>query len=487
MKFAVIALALIASAICVPVGYQVTEATGYTVINTSQKSTLYQVETAVQNPYNWPIYLADLHGSRYAMGYDYGIFFGGSINALYWKFLKNIIGTTWSDEALELIIGPALDWQWDTYLSAELPQEYKEEIAGIAAGGASIGVQDLDKYFSRVVVLANLPGDPQDLIYIFIKEWNSGLYEEIAAKRKKNIEPILGMQCSMFGIWGSRTINGDLFSARNLDWNKDTGIAQYKVVTVFHPEDGGFVHATVGFAPLWGALTGMSSKGITVHEANLEEDQITFGGFPWVLRLRYVMENAANLAEAYLLWEHTNNTVGFNHMIGSGADAKSMVEETMSGYTAYFLDDDPREAAATFNQSGTLVQLGFPLKEAVYRTNHGYDPKIRENYEWNQSPSSWSMTRYMMFYNGFNYYSDAGIQLGELEAVNMTAIVGDKSSQHPYLCLNNTDGSNVLSATYHPSANIMYVAWEDGTGNTWRPACCSTYVKFDMTQFWNSS
>ena len=47
-------------------------------------------------------------------------------------------------------------------------------------------------------------------------------------------------------------------------------------------------HATVGFAGLAGALTGMSAKGLTVHEANLEEAPETFFGFPWVLRLRYV-------------------------------------------------------------------------------------------------------------------------------------------------------------------------------------------------------
>lgn len=39
----------------------------------------------------------------------------------------------------------------------------------------------------------------------------------------------------MFGVWGSRTVNGDIFTARNLDWNKDTGIAVYKTVTVYHP------------------------------------------------------------------------------------------------------------------------------------------------------------------------------------------------------------------------------------------------------------
>ena len=36
---------------------------------------------------------------------------------------------------------------------------------------------------------------------------------------------------------------------------------------------------------------------LLVHEANLEENEITFSGFPWVLRLRYVMEYASDLAE----------------------------------------------------------------------------------------------------------------------------------------------------------------------------------------------
>ena len=29
---------------------------------------------------------------------------------------------------------------------------------------------------------------------------------------------------SMFAVWGSRTEDSSLFSARNLDWNQDTGI-----------------------------------------------------------------------------------------------------------------------------------------------------------------------------------------------------------------------------------------------------------------------
>ena len=60
----------------------------------------------------------------------------------------------------------------------------------------------------------------------------------------------------------------------------------------------------------------MSSKGISVHEANLESDDTTFRGFPWVLRLRHIMAYASNIEEAIHIWKDTNNTVGFNHGIG---------------------------------------------------------------------------------------------------------------------------------------------------------------------------
>ena len=47
----------------------------------------------------------------------------------------------------------------------------------------------------------------------------------------------LGRTCSMFGVWGSRTENGELFSGRNLDWAADTGVAEFKLITVREPVD----------------------------------------------------------------------------------------------------------------------------------------------------------------------------------------------------------------------------------------------------------
>jgi len=76
----------------------------------------------------------------------------------------------------------------------------------------------------------------------------------------------LGKTCSFFGAWGSRTSGGKLYTGRNLDWEADTGVAKYKVVTVYHVE-GTHAYASISFAGLAGAIAGMSAKGITVHEA----------------------------------------------------------------------------------------------------------------------------------------------------------------------------------------------------------------------------
>lgn len=59
------------------------------------------------------------------------------------------------------------------------------------------------------------------------------------------------------------------------------------------------------------------------------------------------------------------------------------------------------------------VHIGSPLPQAVWRTNHGYDPKIRAKYEWSQAPSSWSVVRYMILHDAFNYYNYSGKQIGK--------------------------------------------------------------------------
>lgn len=209
------------------------------------------------------------------------------------------------------------------------------------------------------MTLANAPGDVQDFVLILVREYVDKMdpsteSQDLLLFMEKSLHdhPKTSMHCSMFAVWGSRTVRGHLFSARNLDWNKDTGINKNKLIMITVPDDESIPSVQLGFVGIYGLLAGMSAAGVTVHEANLEEQQITFEGFPWVLRLRYIMEFARDLSMARELWESTNNTVGFNHMFASARDSvlyrqgqatsAALALETMYKYTAYFYDNDTR-------------------------------------------------------------------------------------------------------------------------------------------------
>ena len=110
--------------------------------------------------------------------------------------------------------------------------------------------------------------------------------------------------------------------------------------------------------------------------------------------------------------------------------------------------------------------------------------------------------RYMIIHDSFAYYESVGQSIGFYEAINVTSILGAKGGSTTdsfYHCPTNNDGENIIrylristscdlvSVTYQPGINAgtMYVAFETGSGDTWRPACCGTYVQLDMQSWWS--
>jgi hypothetical protein len=73
-----------------------------------------------------------------------------------------------------------------------------------------------------------------------------------------------------------------------------------------------------------------------------------------------------------------------NHMIASASDLvtdhPAYAMETMRNYTAWFIDDDERERGTMFVDPSTKQKFraGFAMKQALFRTNHAYDPKINK-------------------------------------------------------------------------------------------------------------
>lgn len=60
-----------------------------------------------------------------------------------------------------------------------------------------------------------------------------------------------------------------LHPQRPSDKPQNLGLDQFKCIQVWHP-DGAFEHTAIGYTVVYGALTGMNAKGLSVHEANLE-------------------------------------------------------------------------------------------------------------------------------------------------------------------------------------------------------------------------
>lgn len=70
-------------------------------------------------------------------------------------------------------------------------------------------------YVFRGVTLANLPGDGEDIVYVLMDEFQNKNKAKMTPKQLELLPDVRdvflkynGHQCSMFGVWGSRTVNG---------------------------------------------------------------------------------------------------------------------------------------------------------------------------------------------------------------------------------------------------------------------------------------
>jgi len=506
LPLALIALILV-SVLCVAFGgaapgSDIQTPTGAKLLSQGPKgSSLYSL-SAPNSVYGDAPYVLDLTtSSSYNQGFDTGYLLGVPYVENYDSLMKALLGDAWWEPAVASQLGKFLDWQWREYLSVQVPQEYLDELKGMTDGGYAAGLkEDVGAIAGWGITLANFPGTIPNIKFVLADEKTHPATKKSLEKELEkygltvdSVKMLLeklrnnwsGLTCSMFGVWGSRTENGKIFTGRNLDWLKDSGISKYKLVTLHRPPNGN-AHATFGWAGIWGAITGISAKGITVHEANLESNDITFRGFPWVLRLRHVMAYAQNLDEALNIWSNTNSTVGFNHGFGSAADKKMVVLETMMGNSAVFGANDSREKdLVVYGQ-----QIGQAREEAVFRTNHGYDSYTIEHYMWNgTSAYNNSILRYMVFPEMFDMYQQQKTAITYVEAVNITAVLGEKGDEHTYDCTTPMQGaSNILSVTYDPAELVAYAAWENGHGSdSWMPAACNTYLVIDFKPWFSGS
>lgn len=92
------------------------------------------------------------------------------------------------------------------------------------------------------------------------------------------------------------------------------------------------------------------------------------------------------------------------------------------------------------------------MKQALFRTNHAYDPKINKYRTALPSSNTSTIKRYMVLKSGIEYYEAQRVRITEQDAINITAATAHKGGNDPYKCPGDGDqGTNVLSIVYVPA------------------------------------
>jgi len=134
--------------------------------------------------------------------------------------------------------------------------------------------------------------DGSDGVVSFQTIWRIAMFPEL-----------IKATCSIMGAWGPATAQGTgLLQLRALDWGTDSPLQRFPMLTTFHPNDGSFAYSSLGWAGVYGTLTGWSSSNLAVSEKVWYEysklDNIF--GYPWTLMLadimRFDMDTDAALA-----------------------------------------------------------------------------------------------------------------------------------------------------------------------------------------------
>ncbi len=134
--------------------------------------------------------------------------------------------------------------------------------------------------------------------------------------------------CTAFAAWGDASEGGDLWVARNFDWEAGEIFDKEKCILYVWPEDGlAYVH--VAWAGMAGAVTGMNEAGISIHINAARTDETGFGriGTPVSMLVKRVLEQARTIEDAHRILREAQVFVSDSYMVASRDEKRAVVIE----------------------------------------------------------------------------------------------------------------------------------------------------------------
>lgn len=274
-------------------------------------------------------YVVTLEGTPYDIGYQQGSLLKDEIKDIYDIYLNDLVYQDWVKK-FALIKGESKIhanprkgmWKFADGTREFIPDEYLEEMKGLA-DGAGIDIHDVMNMTAHV-----------DFFSI--------------------------LMCSVVVTSGEATPDNKLVEARNLDW-ADGGLQEldkYSTIFVVRP-DRGHSFVSVIYPGIVGALTAVNDQKLTVELNFVMTADKQKRGFPALLMVRHIAQNASNLDEAEKILRDIPRMAGYNLTITDGKTNEARTIEVTAGTVG----------AVPMSERGVLVSTNHYISSELASTN----------------------------------------------------------------------------------------------------------------------